>query len=125
MSKFVLVAVAVLLVSIVAGEKLRVSADEKMSLKTIMKDHKGEEAPVQTIVNGKADEVLLKKFLAYYEFMATQKPEVGDTASWNTKTAALVSATKGLIEKKDGSLEAFKSAVNCKACHTDHKPKKK
>jgi hypothetical protein len=125
MSRYALVAVAVLMISVVAGQMMPVSADEKMSIKTVMKDHKGDDAPVQTIISGKADEATLKKFLAYYEFMGTQKPELGDTAAWGKKTAALVDATKGLIAKKDGSLEAFKSAVNCKACHTDHKPKKK
>lgn len=119
------VVAAVVLVAVVPAQMFRVSADEKMSMKSIMKDgHKGEEAPIQTILAGKADEKLLKQFLAYYEFMSTQKPPQGDEASWKKKTAALVEATQGLIAKKDGSLGALKSAVNCKACHTDHKPKK-
>jgi len=35
-----------------------------------------------------------------------------------------VASTQGLIAKKAEAVEAFKTAVNCKACHTDHKPKK-
>jgi hypothetical protein len=125
MKKFCLLAGCVLLIGLVAGEMLHVSADEKLTIKKIMLEgHKGEQAPIQTVLSGKADEALLKKFLTYYEFMAAQKPEHGDAASWTAKTTALVDATKGVIAKKDGSVEALKSAINCKACHTIHKPKK-
>ncbi|HYG78416.1 MAG TPA: hypothetical protein VEK08_25670 [Planctomycetota bacterium] len=121
----VVAAVAVIAVlSFAASEAYRVSADEKLSLESIMEKHKGKEAPVQTIIAGKADEKLLKEYLAYYEFMATQKPPVGDTAAFKKKCDTLVEATKGLIAKKPEALEAFKNAINCKACHTDHKPKK-
>ena len=55
--------------------------------------------------------------------MATQKPAKGDEASWKTKTAALVSAAKDLVEKKAGAADALKKASDCKACHSVHKGK--
>ena len=98
---------------------------EMKAIEEIMKTgHKGKEAPIQTIIAGKADEALIKKFLTYYEFMGTQKPPQGDAAAWKKKTAAVVDALKGLEAKKAGALDAFKEATNCKACHTDFKPKK-
>lgn len=122
MRAIAVVAVAVLFVSVGATP---IAADEKLTIETIMeKGHKGKEAPVQTISAGKADEKLIKQFLTYYEFMATQKPPLGDEAAWKKKTGAVVEALKGLEAKKPGAADAFKAAVNCKACHTDHKPKK-
>jgi hypothetical protein len=126
MLKAFLCIIAIGIITLASSEALRVRADEKLSTHDIMeKGHKGDSAPVQTIIAGKADEALLKQFLAYYEFMATDKPKVGDEASWKTKTAALVTATKALIDKKPDAATQFKEAVNCKACHTLHKPKKK
>jgi hypothetical protein len=104
---------------------LQVSAEGKRSIKSIMETtHKGKTASVQTIIHGEADEKLLKEFLEYYKFMATQKPSVGDEESWKKKTAALVDATQALIDKKDKALEDFKAAVECKACHDVHTRKK-
>ena len=115
-------AIALALIVYGAGSSL---ADEKLSIEQIMKDgHKGKEAPVQTIAAGKADEALIKKFLTYYEFMNSQKPPQGDEAAWKKKTAAVIDALKGIQEKKPGAVDAFKEATNCKACHTDFKPKK-
>lgn len=115
-------AVAVMFVSIGATPS---AADEKMSIESIMeKGHKGKESPVQTIAAGKADEKLIKQFLTYYEFMGTQKPPLGDEAAWKKKTGAVVEALKALEAKKPGAADAFKAATNCKACHSEHKPKK-
>lgn len=122
MRAFAVLALAVAFVSFGANP---ISADEKMTIESIMeKGHKGKEAPVQTISAGKADEKLIKQFLTYYEFMGTQKPPLGDEAAWKKKTGAVVAALKDLEGHKAGAVDAFKAAINCKACHTDHKPKK-
>ena len=126
MSKVLRVILLALVAVVAMGQMLHVSADEKLTIKQIMeKSHKGKEAPIQVVLAGKADEKLLKEFLSWFESMAAQKPELGDEASWKTKTAALVEATKGLIEKKPNALETMTTASDCKACHSIHKPKKK
>lgn len=126
MNKVYAVAFAAIFVAVSAVLSLHVSADDKNIIHDIMeKHHKGKEAPVQTVLAGKADEKLLKEFLAYYTSMAAQKPPKGDEAAWKKRTATLVEATQGLIDKKANALETFKEASNCKACHTDHKPPKK
>ena len=117
--------VIILALAMSTAYSISVSADDKLSISDIMdKHHKGKEAPVQTILAGKADEALLKQFVAYYEFMGTQKPPVGDEAKWKEKNAKAVAALKEAIEKKATAAESVKAALNCKACHTDHKPKK-
>ena len=88
------------------------------------KFHKGKEAPIQAIIAGKADEAALKAFLEAYEGMAKVKPPQGDEASWKAKTSAVIDATNGLIAKKPDAAAAFKTATDCKACHSVHKPKK-
>lgn len=120
-----LVAVLCVTAVVMHFKAVPVSADEKQSIEHIMETtHKGKEAPITVIGAGKADEKLIKKFLADYEFMATQKAPVGDDAAFKKKVAAVIAALKGIEAKKPGAVEEFKAAANCKACHTDHKPKK-
>jgi hypothetical protein len=112
-------------VMVIVSLAARVGAEDKLSIKSIMNDgHKGKEAPITTVLTGKADEKTLKQFLEYYEFMATQKPPAGDEESWKKKTTALVAAMKAVIDKKDNALEDLKGAADCKACHMAHKPPK-
>ncbi len=56
--------------------------------------------------------------------LALNKPPAGDLASWTEKTVALNKAAADLVAGKPGAMDAFKAAVNCKACHSVHKPEK-
>lgn len=114
-------------VAVPAGLALAVlmgaSAQDFKSTKDVMALHKGKDSMVSKITGGKGTDEEHKKLLAAYEFMATQKPPMGDEASWKAKTAALVAAAKDLVEKKAGAADALKKASDCKACHSVHKPK--
>ena len=127
MSKLYYVAVAVVLVGFATALTISVSADDKkMTIKEIMeKAHKGKESPVQSVIAGKADDKMLKEFLTYYKTMGDLKPPKGDVAGWKRKTTALADATQALIDKKPNAQEGFKTAVDCKACHSEYKPQKK
>lgn len=71
--------------------------------------------------NGYASASELAELLQAYQAMAKETPPKGDAASWKAKTDALiVGVTKLQRNPKDGS--AYKLAVSCKACHTEHKP---
>ncbi len=99
--------------------------DKPKSIKDVMTaTHKGKDSVVAKASEGKGSEEDHKKLLEVYEFLATQKPPQGDEASWKAKTAALVAASKDLIEKKAGAADELKKASDCKACHSLHKPKK-
>jgi len=126
-NKFHYLAIAAVVLGVAAVMTIRVSADDKkMTIKEVMeKAHKGKESPVQTVIAGKADEKMLKEFLGYYKAMGDEKPPKGTEADWKKRTAALVDATQALIDKKPNAQAAFKTAVDCKACHTAHKPAKK
>jgi hypothetical protein len=55
--------------------------------------------------------------------LALNKPPVGDLASWTQKTKALHEAAIALSKRQPGAMESWNTAVNCKACHSAHKPK--
>jgi len=85
--------------------------------------HKGGKDSVLTkIVDGKGTDDDIKKLVAMYDFLATQKAPMGDEKSWKDKTTALVAAAKEVSEKKP--VDNLKKASNCKACHDIHRPKK-
>jgi len=48
-------------------------------------------------------------------------PPKGDKAAYVTKTQALLDAVKKVQAKDAAGPAAYKAAVNCKTCHTDHK----
>lgn len=101
-------------------------AEEKnanLTIKQIMADtHKGKTAMVQKVGSGEASKEELQKLLGYYQFMSKQQPPKGDAKSWTEKTTLLVKAVEDVSAKKDGAPKAFQAAVNCKACHSQHKP---
>lgn len=98
--------------------------DKPKSIKEIMiQSHKGKDSMVQKVIAGKGTPDDHQKLLEFYQFMAAQKPPKGDEASWKDKTSALVTASMDLVSKKAGAADEYKKAVDCKACHSLHKPK--
>jgi hypothetical protein len=85
--------------------------------------HKGRESMATRARDGKGSKDEVDTLLRFYKFMATQKPPQGDDASWKEKTAALVAAAEKLKKGDADAAEAYKKALNCKACHDVHKPK--
>ena len=102
---------------------LAADAKPKFTIKEIMKQaHEGKTSLSKRVSEGMGSKEDFAMLLDYYKAMALQSPPKGDAASWKDKTAALVTATEGLVAGKDGSLQAYKAAVDCKACHTLHRP---
>jgi len=110
--------------AVVAALALAAGLTQAKSIKDVMEVHKGKDSMVSNIIAGKGSEEDHKKLLGLYEFLATQKPPMGDEASWKEKTSTLISVTKDVVAKKAGALDALKKASDCKACHNVHKPKK-
>ena len=107
---------------VAAGVLMGMAQDAPKSIKDVMAAHKGKDSMVNKIIEGKGSEEDIKKLVTLYEFLATQKPPMGDEAGWKEKTGALVSAAKEVAEKKP--TDNLKKASNCKACHDVHRPKK-
>ena len=90
-------------------------------IKTAMKDfHKGDAALCKK-VGTTATDAELASLLKAYQGMCAATPPKGDKAAWVTKCQALIGAVKKVQAKDPAGAAAYKAAVNCKACHTDHK----
>ena len=104
------------------------------SIKKIMKigfsgDKKNKVDPLcKVVATGKGTHETADQLLQLCKELAAAKPPKGDDADWKTRTDALVAAAEQLDKGDKPSKEAiaaFKSANDCKACHTEHRPPKK
>lgn len=103
------------------------AADEKDDpikkvMNTYHKAPRGTDPVSKKASDGKATPEELKQLtIAYKELMKT-KPPRGDEKSWQEKTGKLLAAAEALHKGQSDGLPKFKEAVNCKACHSVHKP---
>ena len=94
----------------------------KQVMKTYHKAPKGVDTVSKKAGDGKASATELKNLVAAYKTMTGAKPPKGDDASWKEKTSALLASAESLQKGEAGGAAKYKEAVNCKACHTAHKP---
>ena len=116
------VALAAALIAAVSGCTSTSHPKASLSIEQIMEDgFKGKESLSARISKGQGNEADFKKMAMLTKELALNKPSKGDLASWTEKTRALQAAADSLVAGKPGALDGFKSAVNCKACHSVHK----
>ncbi|MGE3313291.1 MAG: hypothetical protein AB7O66_25270 [Limisphaerales bacterium] len=95
----------------------------KYTVSEVMKAiNKGEDNICKRVSQGKASKEDIAKMVEYYESLPLNKAPKGEQKSWEEKTAALVKAAKSVKAGDADGLAKFKEAVNCKACHSAHKP---
>ena len=100
-------------------------AKPKYTTEEIMKAlHKGDDSVGKRVTKGQGTKEDFAKLVEYYPSLPLNTPPKGDAAAWKEKANAVVAAAKALKADKPGALEAYKKAINCKACHTDHKEDK-
>ena len=91
-------------------------------IKTAMKDfHKGDTALCKKVSNGQASDAELANLLKSYQAMCAATPPKGEKTAWVTKCQALIGSVKKIQAKDPAGVAAYKTAVNCKACHNEHK----
>jgi hypothetical protein len=98
--------------------------DAPKSIKEVMVAHKGKDSLLEKIKGGKGTDDDAKKLVSFYEALVTFKAPQGDEKSWKDKTEALLAASKEVAEKKAGAADKLKTASDCKACHSVHRPAK-
>ncbi len=114
----------VILPGVLALGVLMGAAFQDKSAKDIMTAaNKGKDSLWAKVTGGKGSDDDAKKLADFYEALTKTKPPQGDEKSWTAKTSALAAAAKDLADKKPGALEKLKTAGDCKACHSVHKPK--
>ncbi|MEZ5387207.1 MAG: c-type cytochrome domain-containing protein [Prosthecobacter sp.] len=91
-------------------------------IKTAMKKyHKPDDAICKTVSAGKGSDADLATLLKVYQEMCAAMPPKGEKAAWVKKCQNVIGALKKIQAKDAAGVAAFKEAVNCKACHADHK----
>ena len=117
-----LLAVAATLIAVTAGCTTHGKSKASLSIEQIMEDgFKGKTSLSARISKGQGNEDDFKKMAFLTKELALNHPSKGDLASWTEKTIALKGAADSLVAGKPGALDGFKTAVNCKACHSVHK----
>ncbi len=117
-----LLAVAATLVAVTAGCATHSKSQASLSIEQIMEDgFKGKTSLSARISKGQGNEADFKKIAFLTKELALNHPPKGDLSSWTEKTTALKAAADSLVDGKPGAPDGFKTAVNCKACHSVHK----
>ncbi len=116
------IALAAAVIALTAGCASTCKSKASLSIEQIMEDgFKGKESLSARISKGQGNEADFKKMAFLTKELALNKPSKGDLSSWTEKTTALQAASESLVAGKPGALDGFKTAVNCKACHSVHK----
>ena len=101
------------------------AADETNPIKDAMKfahkAPKGEKKLSEKIIEGNASDEEVKKTLEFYKLMVNSKPPKGDQADFKAKVTKLVASLEEVVAKKPDGIAHYKTAVDCKACHSEHK----
>jgi hypothetical protein len=118
--------VAGMLAGSVIGWQLQAADANEDAIKEVMKTYhkapKGTDPVCKKALDGKASPEELKKLVASYKVLTTAKPPKGEAGSWKEKTTKLLSAAQALEKGEADAANKYKEAVNCKACHSVHKP---
>ena len=130
MKKNLKFATAALVVALLAVGSLawqaNAAASSEDAIKEFMKEchkaPKGVDPACKKAVDGKASPEEIKKLVAGYKMLAAAKPPKGEMDSWKDKTSKLYAASQKLAKGGTEAAAAYKEAVNCKACHSAHKP---
>ena len=92
------------------------------SMKKFHKAPKGTDPICKKVSNNAATPEELADILKSYQAMCAEAPPKGDKAAWVEKCQALIAAVKKIQAKDAAGVSDYKKAVNCKACHSAHKP---
>lgn len=123
------IAVAALFAAVLAGGALvrpLTAAAKPDTIEDVMKVYhkapKGVDPVCKHAVDGKATPEEINNLIEGYKVMVAAKAPKGDAASWKEKTTKLLAAAEGLKKGGPEAAAKYKEALNCKACHSEHKP---
>ncbi len=105
-----------------------VIADENHEIleKVMEEGLKGDDSPLAKVLGGSASKKEITDLATLIKTMHGTKAPKGDQAAYDEKVAELIAAMDAVAGGDTGekSIGRLDKASNCKACHTDHKPKK-
>ncbi len=93
----------------------------KYAIKQVMEQaHK--EGLLTKVVDGQASADEKALLLDLYLSLLENDPPKGDAQAFHAKAAEAVVAAARVVVGRDGAEAEIKKAVNCAACHREHKP---
>ncbi|MCB1121637.1 MAG: hypothetical protein KJT03_08820 [Verrucomicrobiae bacterium] len=99
-----------------------VKSEPELSISDIMVEfHKGKESLAVKAREGNASKSDIQRMMQAYQVMLELSPPKGTADSWKAKTQSLIDATSAMIAEEAGATAAYKVAVDCKACHSEHR----
>lgn len=113
----------ILALLLIASASSVVAADAiEDAMKKYHKAPKGTDPTCKKVSNNAASPEELADILKSYQAMCAEEPPKGDKADWVAKCKALIAAVQKIQAKDASGVADYKKAVNCKACHSAHKP---
>jgi hypothetical protein len=102
-------------------------AEPKHAIKDVMKQahtpgEAGGKSLLQRVTAGDASNDDKVQLLDLYVSLVENDPPRGDADEFMKKAGAAALAAAKVVVGREGAPEALKAAVNCAACHRDHKP---
>ncbi len=113
-------------VALAALTAFSVADENHETIEKVMKEGmKGDESPLALVLDGKSSDDDTKGLAALILTMKGTKGPVGDQAKYEEKVTELIAAITVVSggDKGEDAINRLDKASNCKACHSQHKPK--
>lgn len=103
-------------------------ADENHEIieKVMKEGMKGDDSPMAKVIDGNSSATDNEALAKLIDTLKGTKAPRGDQAGFEKKVGELIAAMNAVAggDTNAKALERLKEAANCKACHSEHKPKK-
>lgn len=112
--------------SLVAVATLAVADENHETIEKVMKQGlKGDSSPMTKVLDGAASADETKSLAELVQTLKGTKAPKGEQTDYETKVNELIAAMDAVAggEKGETAIGRLEKAQNCKACHSEHKPK--
>lgn len=112
--------------ALVAIATFAVADENHETIEKVMKEGlKGDTSPMAKVLDGGASAEETKSLAELVQTLKGTKAPKGDQAAYETKINELIAAMDAVAggDKAETAIGRLEKAQNCKACHSEHKPK--
>lgn len=112
--------------ALAAAATIAVADENHETIEKVMKEGlKGDTSPMAKVLDGSASAEETKALATLVQTMKGTKAPEGDQAAYETKVTELIAALDAVAggDKGETAIGRLEKAQNCKACHSEHKPK--
>ncbi len=99
-------------------------ADDEVIEKVMKDGMKGDTSPINQVIKGSASGEQAKELAALIKTLHGTKAPKGEQADYEKKVGDLIAAIDAVAggDTGDTAIGRLKTASNCKACHSEHRP---